>query len=128
MRTPTKTEQATLNYYDEFEVDSLYVMIGRATERDRGIQYSPKTAFEKGRAWFATNEKFLHKKICIDWQLCKKLAQHGWKADLASLLVTLADQIVGPTLGNIPPLLIISVLAKNGLKQFCGCTEKKRSR
>lgn len=128
MRTPTKTERATLKYYDELEIDSLYVMIGRATERDRGIQYSPKTALEKGKAWLTENEKFLHKTICVDWQFCKKIAQHGLKADIASLIVTLADQIVAPSIGNIPPLLIIAVLAKNGLKQFCACTEAKSSR
>jgi hypothetical protein len=125
MRKPTKSEEATLEYYNELGLDSLYVMIGRTTERDRGIQYSPNTALEKGKAWMVAHEEYLHKKICVEWKLCKKMARTGWKTDIAALVVTLADQIVAPSLGNIPPLLVVTVLAKTGLQQFCQCNRDR---
>lgn len=119
MRNPSAIEKAELEYYLGLDLDSLWLLLGQAVGSREGAQYSPKTAMEKGRNWIDSVRKTLYEKICVKWNYCIKRNNERLK-DRYVLGAAVGDLIL-TAIGGLPTLLVVSILMKMGLDDFCGC-------
>jgi len=88
-----------------------------------GLKYLPGQEIEQGTQIFESIRDFLYQKVCVEWQFYKKRNDPDLN-DTVNLTATMIDTISTPTL-RFPPVLIASILVKEGLSKFCGCNTKK---
>lgn len=96
MREPTQLERNEAAYFEGLDVDSLYVVIGRACQGNAGVQFSPDRASKEGKSWFKARYDTLYSKICVEWEYCMKRNDDSLR-DPISLAVSIGDLIIAAT-------------------------------
>jgi hypothetical protein len=74
---------------------------------------------EEGKKQFQIIQEPVYKKLCQDWDLCKKIGD-PIVSDQIGLVVVIAD-VIAPVVVGLPLFLISSILIKIGLRKFCNC-------
>jgi hypothetical protein len=91
---------------------------------EKGIYTSivkpPSSAFDQiFHEWFNSIYERLQRKLCIEWDLCKKIDDKIYEDEIA-LITGIADIVVDIVVG-VPPITVSVLLVKIGLKKFCSC-------
>jgi|ERR1700730_11191565 hypothetical protein len=105
--------------YLSLEEEDFYPILG-AYSAAQGTLFSPRGQIEAGKRYFSSIRHDLHQKICVEWNLCAKIADPRW-GDGVQLAAVLGD-IVSTVAVGVPPLIIASLIVKIGVRSFCSCT------
>jgi len=111
-------ERKEITDYLSLDIDQLYSLIGASERYDSEPDISGWVDnIQIGKELFKKLENSIHQKICVEWQICRKLDNPEFQ-DLANLVVEIAVIIAG--IGTKIPLLVIaSLIVKIGVRKFC---------
>lgn len=101
------------------DVDGLYSLLPAYDKAHEGTLFSPEGQNKAGREIFESLRQQIHKKICIEWEYCKKRPMEQYQ-DSVMLVASVADVLSALSTG-IPPFVIAALVVKIGLRTFCGC-------
>lgn len=113
------------NKIDEIEeflsqdIETLYEILDLLSSSEKNIRYSPGNEKDRGKDYFEDIISSLNKKICNEWEFCKKRNDPDFQ-DTVNLISTVADVIASMSIG-VPPVLVSTILFKKGLVKFCKC-------
>jgi len=69
--------------------------------------------------WLDGSDVLLYGKLCIQNNLCEKMASPGF-GDSVTLVLIVGDMISSVLVG-VPPFTVAALLVKRGMKSFCHC-------
>jgi len=90
---------------------------------EEGVYYTLPGQIEAGKKKFQELIPQLHKKICGEWELCKKIDDPVLN-DQINLVVAIGD-VICALIGIIPPNLIATLIVKMGVRAFCSCSRSE---
>lgn len=111
-------EHEVIEEYLSLDESLLYSLIPPYTgER---VLYTLPGQIEAGKKKFLELIPQLQQKLCVDWELCKKIDDPVLN-DQISLVVAIGD-VICALVGVIPPNLIATLIIKMGVRAFCSCS------
>lgn len=114
-------EREIIEEFLSLDESLLYSLIPPYVEE--GVLYTLPGQIEAGKKKFQELMPQLHKKICQEWELCKKIDDPVLN-DQINLVVAIGD-VVCALVGIIPPNLIATLLVKMGVRAFCSCSRSE---
>ena len=124
IRAISQLEQEEISNYLALDEELLYSLIPPYLPEYQNTVFAPEGQITAGKKTFKSMEKQLHKKLCKQWKLCKRIDDPTFE-DTTKLIVLIGDVIATPAVG-VPPFLIASIVVKIGVREFCNCKRKPR--
>src|SRR4051794_7115821 len=81
------------------------------SEYERTV-FSPDGQREAGRTWFEAARGSLERRLCEEWQICRKLGRPEFE-DATNLVIVIGDAIA-TTVTGVPPVLVAAIIARIG--------------
>ncbi|GHP01033.1 hypothetical protein KSF_110800 [Reticulibacter mediterranei] len=111
-------ERELIEDYLSLDESLLYSLIPPYIEE--GVLYTLPGQIDSGKKTFQELIPRLQKKICQEWELCKKIDDPVLN-DQINLVVAIGD-VICALVGIIPPNLIATLIVKMGVRAFCSCS------
>ncbi len=112
----SKEQKREIKYYLSLDENSLYSLLA---PKVRGSSKAKGNAYE-GQRRFNKLKPRLYKKICIDWRYCSKVDDPKLGDDV-NLVATLAAFLASYLAFELSPVILVTILVKQGLRKFCKC-------
>jgi len=110
-------ERETIEEFLSLDETLLYSLIPPYVEE--GTLYTLPGQIEAGKKKFQELMPQLRQKICVEWELCKKIDDPVLN-DRIALVVAIGD-VICTLVHMIPPNLIATLIVKMGVRAFCSC-------
>jgi hypothetical protein len=112
-------ERRRVERYMLLDEEQLFSLIPPYLHEYDGTSFSPDGQREAGRKWFEAVRGSLERRLCDEWQMCRKLGSPELN-DATSLVIVIGDAIAA-TVTGVPPVLVGTIIARIGVRRFCGC-------
>ena len=122
VRQTSLEEHEEIENYLSLDEDMLYSLLPQYDAQYDGQYFSPDAQISAGKQIFQSLQEKLNQKICIEWDMCKKINDPVFE-DSLKLVIVIGDAIATKIL-MVPPILIASILVKIGVRSFCHCSAK----
>jgi hypothetical protein len=115
----TSAQREKVEQYLFVDEDQLWSLIPPYLEAYADTHFSPEGQADAGREWFEALRATLQRRLCDEWQLCRKLGQPEL-SDTTNLVVVIGDAIATHVRG-VPPVLVAAIIVRMGARRFCVC-------
>jgi hypothetical protein len=102
------------------DLESLLISLASPESAEKvGVRYVPGEELETGIKIFNKLSGKLRRRICVEWEYCKKRKMPEF-SDKIHLIAVIADIISGIVIGFSPYTLAV-ILFMKGLDKYCEC-------
>ena len=103
----------------DLDEGDLYLLIPEHLPEYKRAAFCPSGQQEAGRLAFESLLPKLHDRLCLRWEYCNHRNAAEFQS-IETLIITVAG-VISEVCGEIPPLLVATLLTKKGLDSFCEC-------